>query len=84
MSPKSVNNQLTVLRKCLFVAVEWALLAHMPAVKRLKTEEPDFDFLSFEEASRFLDAAKREAEWYAIMLTAMRTGLRIGELRALR
>ena len=84
MSPKSVNNQLTVLRKCLFVAVEWALLAHMPAVKWLKTEEPDFDFLSFEEASRFLDAAKREPEWYAMMLTAMRTGLRIGELRALR
>jgi hypothetical protein len=37
MSPKSVNNQLTVLRKCLFVAVEWALLAHVPAVKWLKT-----------------------------------------------
>lgn len=84
MSPKSVNNQLTVLRKCLFVAVEWALLAHVPAVKWLKTEEPDFDFLSFEEASRFLDAAKREQEWYAMMLTAIRTGLRIGELRALR
>jgi integrase len=84
MSPKSVNNQLTVLRKCLFVAVEWALLAHVPAVKWLKTEEPDFDFLSFEEAARFLDAAKREPEWYAMMLVALRTGLRIGELRALR
>ena len=84
MSPKSVNNQLTVLRRCLSIAVEWGLLSHVPAMKWLKAEEPEFDFLAFDEAARLLDAAKREPEWYAMMLTALRTGLRIGELRALR
>jgi integrase len=84
MSPKSVNNQLTVLRRCLSVAVEWDLLSNVPAMKWLKAEEPEFDFLAFDEAARLLDAAKREPKWYAMLLTAMRTGLRIGELRALR
>jgi len=48
----------------------------------LKGPQPEFDFFSFEEAERFLDAA--DPEWRPMFTLALRTGLRIGELRALR
>jgi integrase len=66
------------------VVVHREHVSHVPAMKWLKAEEPEFDFLDFDEAARLLDAAKRGPEWFAIILTAIRTGLRIGELRALR
>ena len=46
--------------------------------------EPDFDFLTFEEADRLLETAKHEPGWHAIIFTAVRTGLRYGELCELR
>jgi len=52
------------------------------AVAWLKGPRPEFDFFSFEEAERFLDAA--DPEWRPMFTLALRTGLRIGELRALR
>lgn len=84
LTAKTINNQLTVLRKCLSVAMEWELLSHLPAVKWLKTVEPEFDFLDFDEAARLVDAAKGDGMWGAMIFTALRTGLRMGELRALR
>src|SRR6267378_6528720 len=48
----------------------------------LKGPQLEFDFLTFEEAERFLDAA--DPEWRPMFTLALRTGLRIGELRALR
>ena len=57
---------------------------HLPKVAWLKAPEPEFDFLDFEESKRLLEAAKAEPEWHAMIMTAVRTGLRIGELRALR
>jgi integrase len=35
-------------------------------------------------AKRLLDTAKAEPEWHVMIMTGLRTGLRIGELRALR
>ena len=84
LSAKTVNNHLTVLRRCLTLAVEWELLDRVPAMKWLKTEEPEFDFLTFEEADRLLAAAKREPQWWTMILLGLRTGLRQGELLALR
>ena len=82
LKPKSLNNHLIMLRKALSVAVDWELLSHVPKVRWLKGPQPEFDFLTFEEAERFLDAA--DPEWRPIFTLALRTGLRIGELRALR
>ena len=76
------NVWLTVLRKILSVAVEQELLKHVPQVKWLKTPEPDFDFLTFEEAD--LLARHADPEWYPMIVVALRTGLRLGELLALR
>src|SRR5690606_28871610 len=54
-------------------------------VLRLKVPKPDFDVLDFDEAKRLEKTAGRAAEpWRAMIPTAMWTGLRLGELRALR
>ena len=82
LSPKSVNNHLTILRKTLSVAVDWELLSHVPKVKWMRGPAPEFDFLDFGESERFLEAA--DPEWRPMFTLAVRTGLRIGELRALR
>lgn len=82
MARKSINNQLTVLRKILATAVEWRVIASVPQIKWLKTAAPEFDFLTFEEASQLISAAA--PDWRAAITIAIRTGLRQGELRALR
>ena len=82
LSPKTVNNHLTILRRCLVVAHEWALLEHVPQIKWLKVPKPEFDFLDFDEAPQLVASA--DGEWPAMILVAVRTGLRQGELLALR
>ena len=82
---KSVNNHLTALRKLLNLAVEWGRLERAPKVRgfALKTQPVDEDeFLSFEEADRLLRAAA--PEWQPMLTVALKTGLRVGELLALR
>jgi len=82
LARKTINNHLTVLRRMLSIAVEWKLLEVVPPIRWLKAPAPEFDFLSFEEAKRLIDAA--DGEWRAMIMVAVRTGLRLGELLALR
>lgn len=82
LSAKTINNCLTVLRRLLVVARKRGLIESVPEVEWLKAERPDFDFLDFEEADRLVAAA--EGEWRTLILVALRTGMRQGELRALR
>jgi integrase len=82
LARKTVNNQLTVLRKLLATAVEWRLLPTTPQIKWLKTPSPEFDFLTFDEADQLIVGA--DDEWRAMITVALRTGLRLGELLALR
>lgn len=82
LKPKSINNHLIVLAKLLAVAVEWKKITDPPTVKLMKVEDHDFDFLDFEETKRLLDGA--EAAWRTAILVALRAGLRIGEIIALR
>lgn len=49
-----------------------------------KVPPSEWRFLDFGETGRLLEAAKGEPLWYAMVLVAVRTGLRNGELRALR
>jgi len=81
-SPKSINNHLSVLHKCLAVAQDFEMLDTVPRMRWLKSPPPDYDFLTRDESQRLLDAC--DAEWFPYVLTALRTGLRAGELRALQ
>lgn len=81
-SAKTVNNILTVLRKMLATAHEWGELASVPRVRWLKAPKPEPRFLDFDEAARLIEGAA--TEWRALITVAVRTGLRLGELRALR
>ena len=82
LSRKSINNHLTVLRRALAIAVEWGVIKHIPAMRWLEPPPPEFDFLTFAEADRLLTAA--EDQWRPMLTVAVRTGLRLGELLALR
>jgi integrase len=82
LARKTINNHLTVLRKMLSTAGEWRLLASAPPIKWMKPPPPEFDFLTFEEAEHLIAAS--EADWRAMITIGLRTGLRLGELLALR
>lgn len=82
LSKKTVQNQLTLLRHMLTLAVEWAFIAKAPKVEYLKVPPKEIDHLDFDEADRLL--SKAEGQWRVMWLVAMRTGLRIGELTGLR
>jgi integrase len=69
-------------RPMLMVAKKRGLLDVVPEIERLKAPKPDFDFFDFDEATRLVNAA--DGEWRCMILVALRTGLRQGELLALR
>lgn len=79
LKAKSINNHLTVLHKCLATAVEWGHLTICPRIKFLKAEPPTFKYLSVQEALRLV-AHVREPLWRAMIVTALKTGLRYHEL----
>ena len=82
LSAKSINNCLTILRRMLVIARKRGLIAAVPEVDWLKVPAQEFDFLDFEEANRLL--GKVDEEWSTMVLVALRTGMRMGELIALR
>lgn len=84
LSKKSVNNHLGVLGKILRVAQEWQLITGVPKVKPLKAPKPEFRFLEFDEADCLVAAAKSEPQWHAMIVVALNTGLRVGELLGLQ
>jgi integrase len=83
LTAKTINNHLTVLRKCLVLAKEWGRLAVVPTVGFLRVKKPEIDFFTFDEAARLLAAAERDP-WAVMILCGLRAGLRQGELLELR
>ena len=83
VKPRTVNNRLTVLRRALMLAVEDGIIEAAPRFRWLRVDDQPFDFLGFEEAARLLEAAE-PGQWRTLVLVAMRTGLRRGELFGLR
>lgn len=79
LKAKTVNNQLCILSKCLTTAVEWGHLGHAPKIKLLRSMSPVPDTLSDEECARLL-SDRAEPVWRMVVLLALRTGLRLGEL----
>lgn len=82
-SAKTIVNITTTLRRMLASAVEWKLLETMPPVRRLRVPEAQTRWLSCGEASALLRAAASERE-RTLLLFALKTGARAGEIIALR
>ena len=81
-SSKTVNNIMTTLHRLLVVAKKRSLISSLPEFEPIRCPPPEFDFLSFEEAERLIAAARDE--WRTLITFALRTGMRRGELVALR
>lgn len=86
LEKKTINNHLAALRKLFNLAAEYGKIDRVPKIKAFaltknKSITSD-EFLTFEEADRFVGAAA--PEWKVFLLVALRTGLRVGELLALR
>ena len=79
---KSINNHVSCLRKCLNMAMEWEYLEDVPRMKLLKVPPTEINFLTIEECNKLLAVAKGEI--YDMIFVALRTGLRFGELIALK
>lgn len=79
LSPKTINNHLCALMKCLRCANDWELLATLPKMSLLKVPPQPFDFLTPIESARLLRGSE-EPQWREMILVALRTGMRLGEL----
>jgi len=73
-----------VLSKLLRYAEECEVIDRVPRIKMPRVPQADYDFLSFKEAERLLKAAEGRPAWRAMIFTALKTGLRFGELCELR
>lgn len=83
VSPKTVNNRLAVLGKCIRTAYEWLNLSGvMPKVALLKCPPPQTKYLSADECELLM--ANAEGVVWEMILTALRTGMRQGEIRGLQ
>ncbi|RPI19225.1 MAG: site-specific integrase [Ignavibacteriae bacterium] len=82
LMPKSINNYLCILSRCLKSAVEWNIIKDIPKIKLLKVPPQKFDYLSEIEIDKLLEHAT--GLWHDMILLALRTGLRFGELIALQ
>ncbi|MFH1699216.1 MAG: site-specific integrase [Candidatus Zixiibacteriota bacterium] len=84
LSPKSVVNILIPLKEMFKHAVIWGYIKRDPSlhVKRPRVEQEEMEFLNPEEIRLFLNNVGQE--YYAVLMTAVMTGMRRGELLALQ
>jgi len=82
LSAKTIHNVLVVVSDLLETARKRALISVVPEIDWLKIPEAEFDFLDFDEADRLTAGA--DGEWRTMILVALRTGMRQGELLGLR
>lgn len=77
------QNRLTsALSMMLRVAESWGLIPAVPRLGQVKTPPSPFRYLDFDEADALLSAADGQPR--TMILTALRAGLRRGELRGLK
>jgi integrase len=86
LSPKTVNNHLTLLISMLSLSVDLGWLQSVPRIKKPKVGlDSDYRYLrTDQEVAAFLRAAQAEDEHVHVMYaTALYTGLRAGEVAGL-
>lgn len=85
LSPKTIKNHQGYLRHLMNTAVEWEVIENFPVLKSVKVEAPDVDYLRAQEIEPFLRSAAQDKElYYTMFRLALKTGMRIGELRGLQ
>lgn len=82
IKPSTVNKELSLLRAMLGTAVELGYLRTHPKVKKYSEAETEPRFLQQSEAARLISAATGQIR--TLIITALNTGLRRGEMFALR
>jgi integrase len=84
LKPKTINNTLVPLKEMFMHAVRWGYLRENPAhyVEKPRVLHREMDFFTREEIHRFLSAAPQDR--YPFFLTAVLTGMRLGELLAMK
>lgn len=84
LSDKSINNVQAVISHMLNYAKKRKLITYVPDVEWLRPAKPEIDFLDFEEAERLFVGGSKVPEWHCAVSLAAKTGMRLGELRALQ
>src|SRR5215471_138260 len=83
LSRKTINNHLSILRTCITTAYDWLQLkGEPPKIVWLKVQPPVMDYLSADECALVLTHASGIVR--EMILTALRTGMRQGELKGLQ
>jgi len=87
LKDKSIKNYLAVLGKLFNKAIDWDYLEKNPLrkVTKLKMEPRKFAFWDEQQTRAFLETAKEyRPDLYPLYLTALMTGMRLGELCGLQ
>lgn len=84
LTPKTASNILVPLKRMFHHAVVWGILTADPTarIQKPRIEVPEMDYLSPDELQAFLGAVR--APYMPFFLTAVMTGMRRGELLALK
>jgi hypothetical protein len=83
LSRKTINNHLSIFRTCMTTAYDWLQLQGAPPkIGWLKVQPPVMDYLSPDECTVLLSHAHGIVR--EMILTALRTGMRQGELKGLQ
>lgn len=82
LAPKSVKNVRATLHTILRSAKRWGVISEVPELPKVKVPENEWDWLTSQESSALLGAA-RDLEERALLTFALHTGARFGEQRAL-
>ena len=84
LSAQTVKHLLRLLRQMFNHAIDWGYLRENPAnkVRNPRVPRKEMDFLTAEEVGVFLDHVP--APWFPFFLTAIVSGLRFGELLAMK
>lgn len=80
--PKTINTRLGTVRRMLSLAVEWNILPRVPLFAFLKIAQDTPRWLTDAECQTLIDSAL--PQWRTMVIVALRTGLRVGELRGLQ
>ena len=86
LSAKTVNNHISLLSTMFKKAIDWGYAHHNPAeLPRLKIEEKEMNWLEEWEVEQLLNAVREVyPQWEPFFVTALFTGMRLGELCALK